>query len=168
VQIAIVYEWNRLTIYREGKVYAEYWIDRPQTFYSDSVVLLGKRCVDRPWRTPPHCPPTLAGAFEEARLYNFALMPSAIAALKPNEPSPVNAIGQWTFEDGTARDEMGNFPPGELRGNARIADGKLVLDGKDSYLIVIPLGADPAAIPPAEAETLGKSTDERKTDKVAP
>ena len=47
-------------------------------------------------------------------------------------------MGWWTFEDGTARDLTGHFPMGELHGNAKIADGKLILDGADSYLLVPP------------------------------
>jgi len=80
----------------------------------------------------------LAGAVEEARIYNVALDAATIASLKLNEPSEPTPIGQWTFEDGKATDAMGTFPPGELCGNAHISDGKLHLDGKTAYMISAP------------------------------
>lgn len=132
VQIAIVYNWTRITIYRNGVKYAEYDVDNRQVFKKDSILLMGKR----------HLPngisvlPTLAGAIEETRFYNIAMPAEMIAKLKLGEPSPIRPVGQWTFEDGTARDVTGHFPMGELQGNARINDGKLILDGSDSYLLV--------------------------------
>ena len=43
---------------------------------------------------------------------------------------------EMSVEDGTARDSTGHFPMGELRGNAKIADGKLIHDGAQSYVLV--------------------------------
>ena len=63
-----------------------------------------------------------------------------IASLRPNEPSPIGPVGLWTFEDGTARDSTGHFPLGQLQGNARIAHGKLILDGQESFLVVPAIG----------------------------
>ncbi len=129
VQMAIVYDGNTITIYRNGKQYDGYQFDRPQPFDKDVIVLLGLRYVGGMGEVG-----FLAGDVEEARIYNVALDAETIARLKPNKPSDPKPIAQWTFEDGTASDSMKTFPPGELRGNARIADGKLLLDGKDSYV----------------------------------
>ena len=136
VQIAIVYNWTSVTIYRNGAKYACYDIESRQVFPRDMILLIGKQRLG----CDKVSMPTLAGTVEEARLYNVALSPKMIAALKPNEPSPIGPVGQWTFEDGTARDSTGHFPMGQLQGNARIAGGKLILDGQESFLVVPLLG----------------------------
>lgn len=132
VQIAIVYNWTRITIYRNGVKYAEYDVGNRQVFKKDSILLMGKRHLPNETSVLP----TLAGAIEEARFYNIAMPAEMIAKLKLGEPSPIRPVGQWTFEDGTARDVTGHFPMGELQGNARINDGKLILDGIDGFLLV--------------------------------
>jgi hypothetical protein len=58
--------------------------------------------------------------------------------LRPNKPSPVKPLAVWTFEDGTARDEMGYFGEGQIYGGATIQDGKLILDGKAAYMTTPP------------------------------
>ena len=137
VCVAIVYNWTNITIYRNGVQYAQYDVDYRKAFQKESVLLIGKRHLDD---TPQHLP-TLAGAVEEVRLYNTALSAEAVAAMKPNIPSPIGPIGCWTFEDGTTKDSTKHFPPGVLHGKARIAAGKLILDGKDSYLAVPAVGS---------------------------
>jgi hypothetical protein len=129
VQMAVVYDREAIRIYRNGTPYASYQIDQPQSFSQYVTVLLGLRYVGGMGEIG-----FLAGAIEEARLYDAALDAEAIAGLKPNQPSDPKPIAQWTFEDGTASDTIGTFPVGELRGHARIDDGKLHLDGKDSYV----------------------------------
>ncbi len=129
VQIAVRYHKATVTIYRNGKQYARYRIDRPQSFDQDVTVLLGLRYVGGMGEIG-----FFAGAIEEARVYDLALDAKTIAELEPNRPSDPKPIGQWTFEDGTAADSMGFFPKGELHGRARIAEGRLHLDGKDSYV----------------------------------
>ena len=54
--------------------------------------------------------------------------------MKLGTPSSLKPLAQWSFEDGTARDEMGFFPQCTLHGGAHVAEGKLQLDGKDDYL----------------------------------
>ena len=130
VQMAIVYRGNRITIYRGAKQYACYAIDRPQFFGRGTSVLIGLRYLGSMGAIGP-----FAGAVEEARIYDVALDAEAIAALEPNNLSDPKPMGQWTFEDGTAGDSMKTFPAGQLCGGARIADGKLYLNGKDAYVI---------------------------------
>ena len=133
IQMAIVYDDHEIRVYRNGKLYSHHKIGSPQTFKQDAMVLIGLRYVGGMGDIG-----FLAGVVEEARIYNVALDAATIASLKPNEPSQPQPIGQWTFEDGKATDSMGTFPPGELRGNARISDGKLHLDGKTAYMISAP------------------------------
>ena len=130
VQIAIVYRGNRIAIFRNAQPYAAYTVAKPQVFRRDTSVLLGLRYVGHMGEIG-----FFAGSIEEARIYDVALDASAIAALKPNAPSDPRPIAQWAFEDGTAADSMRTFPPGKLCGGARIADGKLHLNGRDAYMI---------------------------------
>jgi len=137
VQIAIVYKGNRISIFRDGKPYAAYRVALPQSFGRDTSVLIGLRYVGHMGEIG-----FFAGAIEEARIYDVALDAAAIAALKPNKASEPKPIGRWTFEDGTANDSMKAFPPGQLCGGARIADGKLHLNGSDAYMISEAVSAD--------------------------
>jgi hypothetical protein len=132
IQIAAVYKGTSIALYRNGVEYAKYDTGMVQGYEKDSILLFGKRHLDI-----PNCsPPTLRGTIEEMRIYNKALSPLTIAAMKPNQPSPLEPVGCWTFEDGMARDVTGHFPMSQLQGSARIEKGKLILDGKDSYLLV--------------------------------
>ena len=130
VQIAIAYKGRRIAIYRNGRPYASYAIAQPQPFGRDASVLIGLRYVGHMGEIG-----FFAGVIEEARIYDVALDPRAVAALEPNKLSEPKPIAQWTFEDGTAADSMGTFPAGQLCGGARIAGGKLHLDGRDAYMI---------------------------------
>jgi len=130
VQIAIVYKGSRISIFRDGRPYAAYAIARPQPFGRNTLVLIGLRYIGAMGPIG-----FFAGGVEEARIYDVALGAEAIAALKPNQPSSPKPIGQWTFEGGTTADAAGNFPEGRLCGGARIAGGKLLLNGKDAYMI---------------------------------
>ena len=130
VQVAIVYEGNKIHVYRNGKLYSAHEIDKPQTFRQDAMVLIGLRYVGTIGKHG-----FFDGAVEEVHIYDVALSTATIAALEPGKPSAPKPLAQWTFEDGTAADSMKTFPPGKLCGSARIADGKLHLDGKTGYMI---------------------------------
>jgi hypothetical protein len=130
VQIAIAYKGARVAIFRNGKSYRSYRTERQQTFGPDASVLVGLRYVGGMGTIG-----FLAGAVEEVRVYDVALDAGQIARLKPNQPSDPRPIGLWTFENGSTDDAMGTFPRGQLCGGARIADGKLHLNGSDAYMI---------------------------------
>lgn len=140
VQIAIVYDFEQITIYRNGKLYAQYDAGGAVPFDENSIVVMGKRHPDNPLtdREAGVVKESLHGRIEEARIYNFALAPELIASLTLDSTAPIEPIGRWTFEDGTARDAADNFPPGELHGGATISGGKLILNGRDSYVVVPP------------------------------
>lgn len=135
VQIAVVYRGKQVTIYRNGQPYAEYTFDgEPVSFTKDGIALLGLR------HRTAGTPRIFSGSIDDARIYNTALDVAMIAGLKPNQPSEPKPVAWWSFEDGKADDLMKTFPTGHLVGKAVIADGKLVLPGDDSYLLV---GAEP-------------------------
>jgi hypothetical protein len=129
VQVAIAYQGNNIRIHRNGEPYAQYQVEEPQPFTTDDTVLIGLRYVGGMGEIG-----FFHGTVEEARLYDRALDAAAIARLAPGRPSDPEPIGLWTFEDGSASDEMGTFPEGKLFGNAQIADGRLHLDGRTGYV----------------------------------
>jgi hypothetical protein len=131
VQMAIAYAGNEITIYRNGELYARYTARNQATFGDGSAVVMGLRHVGAGEQSPRF----FAGSVEEARVYDVALTKEQIRSLQPDTPSDPKPVAQWTFEDGTARDEMGTFPEGELHNGAYIAGGRLHLDGIDDYLL---------------------------------
>ena len=137
VQIAIVYQDQQVTIYRNGKQYAQYtMVNPPQGFGSQSAVLLGKRHLDQGEDG------RFAGAIDDARIYDRALTAEQIAALKPNEASDIKPWAWWTFDDKNVKDRSGRFKVAKLTGGAVVADGKLVLD--DPYFEQVMRAGSPA------------------------
>ena len=128
VQVAITYRGDLVTLFRNGKEYAAYSIGQPQTFGDDAMVLLGLRYLDAVSESG-----FFTGAIDDARIYDTALSAEQIAALQTNQPSDPKPLAWWNFEDGKAEDLMKTFPASRLEGKARVADGKLILDGS-SYL----------------------------------
>ncbi len=130
VQIAIVYEGNRITIHRNGAKYAGYAAAGTERFGDDSLVLMGLRHLDA-----MPADRFYIGSIEDARIYGVALDEKAIASLRPNEPSDPKPLAWWSFEDGKASDHMGRFPVSTLVGDARVAGGRLHLDRKGAYMM---------------------------------
>ncbi len=128
--VAIVYEGRTVRLYRNGKLAAEYPIEAPRVFGDGMHAALGKRHANRGF---------FAGEIEEARIYAKALSAEQIAALSPAPAADLEAragkpLALWTFEDGTAREEMGLFKNYVLQNGAKVQDGRLVLDGVDDFL----------------------------------
>jgi hypothetical protein len=105
VQIAIVYQGARISLYRDGQLAAAYETDRAHVFEPPLRVAIGVRHL-APFGLPPS---RFAGKIEEARIYERALRGDEIATMKLGTPSSLKPLAQWSFEDGTARDEMGFF-----------------------------------------------------------
>jgi len=128
VQLAVTYEGDRVALFRNGKAYASYSIGQAQSFGEDAMVLLGLRYIGEMGEIG-----FVTGAIEDVRLYDVALKADQIAALVPHRPSDPRPLAWWTFAEGRVQDMMKTFPISRLEGNARIVDGRLVLDGS-SYL----------------------------------
>jgi hypothetical protein len=128
VQVAIAYAGNRISVFRDGHPYASYTVAQARPFGSNTTVLLGLRYLGEIGEIG-----YFTGAIEDARIYDAALTADQIAALVPNKSSGPRPLAWWTFEEGRAEDAMKTFPAARLEGNARIADGRLLLDGS-SYL----------------------------------
>jgi sucrose-6-phosphate hydrolase SacC (GH32 family) len=129
VQVAIVYQGKQVTVYRNGREYARHEVAQIQEFGPESVVIIGLRHLEA---TDHAC---FLGSIDDARVYNFALAPAQIAALKPNQPSDPQPMAWWDFEGGRAVDRMNLFPATTLFGEARITDGRLHLDKTGAYLL---------------------------------
>jgi sucrose-6-phosphate hydrolase SacC (GH32 family) len=130
IQVAAVYHGTTVTLYRNGRILHQYTIAKPATFTSGSMILIGLRHkAAQGWDNA-----YFDGRVEEARLYDVPLTGEQIAALDPNVEGPIVPLGRWTFEDGSTRDAMGNFPPGELFGGARVVHGALRLDGRNDFM----------------------------------
>jgi len=124
VQLAISYRGEQVTLFRNGQEYATYTIGKAQSFGDDAMVLLGLRYIGGMGEIG-----FLSGAIEDARIYDTALDARQIAALVALQSSDPKPVAWWTFEDGKAEDLMKRFAISRLEGSARIAGGKLVLDG---------------------------------------
>ncbi len=130
MMMAIVYEGEKIRIYRNGQLYAAYETDSQVRYGRNTKILLGLRAagsygVHGYWN----------GVIEEARLYDVALTEEQIGSMEPDRISTVKPLGWWTFDEDVVRDKMGNFPDGQPAGNVRIADGALHLDGSGYVLI---------------------------------
>jgi len=130
VQIAIVYQGNQVTIYRNGEQYADYTIGEAQSFGNECVVLLGLRHNEAPLENG-----FFTGAIDDARIYDVALDADQIARLKPNELSGPEPIAWWSFEEGSIADHFQRFPASTLFGNARVSEGRLLLEETGAYML---------------------------------
>jgi len=131
IRMAAVYRGTEVTLWRNDEVYARYSIGEPAVFGPGSTVLIGLRHEAVRGRPNSY----FAGIVEEARIYPKALSDEELQALRPGVESPARPLGWWTFDDGQARDLMGNFPNGVLYGGAYIQNGRLYLDGKEAFMM---------------------------------
>jgi sucrose-6-phosphate hydrolase SacC (GH32 family) len=122
VQVAVVYRGNEVTTYRDGKLYSRHTIKKPLSFGSDSVLVIGPRHLGNG--------DFFAGAIDDARIYDRALTAEQVAALKPNGPSEPKPWAWWTFDDAACVDRAGHFAVARLLDGAKVADGRLLLDGQ--------------------------------------
>ena len=136
VQIAIVYDGDEIRIYRNGEPYASYRTKNIDLLGIDNhIAVFGLRHIGARSGTP------LAGAIEDARIYSRALTQAEIASLKPNEKSAIAPLAWWDFEGDRVTDRAGRFGHSAMTDGAKLADGRLVLDGK-SYLVAARSEAD--------------------------
>ena len=141
VQIAASYAGKTVRLFRNGAEIANHEVAEPMPFDTETLAIIGKR-----HRTAGGAA-FFAGAIDEARIYDTALDAAVLATLKPDSDSGPKPVAKWTFNDEIATDAMGTFLPAELRDGARIAAGRLMLDGTSAYLIAAPAAA-PQTLPP--------------------
>lgn len=129
VQVAVVYQGRKVSLYRDGVPADSYTADGAETFGDDSRVLLGLRHLDAAGDR------FFVGAIDDARVYAGALDAAQVAALKRNDPAGPRPVAWWDFEDGRASDRIGTFPTTTLYGGARIAAGRLLLGQPGAFLM---------------------------------
>ncbi len=148
VQIALAYRGTEVAAYRNGTLYSRHTIKEPLRFGPDSVVLAGARHLGNR--------DVFAGAVEELRIYDCALSPEQIAALKPGEPSDPKPWAWWTFDDDACADRAGRFAAARLLDGARVDHGRLLLDGRRATFAAAQSedglnAVSPPALPPSLA-----------------
>jgi sucrose-6-phosphate hydrolase SacC (GH32 family) len=130
IQIAIVYNGNQISIYRNGETYASYEATNLDLLSPmDNMAVFGLR----------HCGAMsgqmLQGSIEDARIYDRALSADELKKLEPNKESAMKPYAWWTFEKGKETDLMGRFPINNLSGGAKIEEGRLMLETGAAALI---------------------------------
>ncbi len=129
VQVALVYERKRVTLYRDGVVYARYRMaSSPHAFSQRSVVIMGKRHRQQGGAA------FFAGEIDDARIYDRALNLQEIVALQPNRAGEATPWAWWDFES-DATEKTGRFLDTQLQSGAMVKAGRLVLDGVDDLLL---------------------------------
>lgn len=137
VQIAVVYCGKRITLYRDGRRYADYDAGSQESFANTCDILIGAR-----YRGSMGEIGFFAGEIDEVRLYREPLDEATLRALKPGEVGQPEPWGMWTFDEAEVADRMGRFPKGRLMNGATVAGGKLRLGGRTQYALV-------SALPPS-------------------
>ena len=131
VQIAIVYAGAEVRIYRDAKPYASYKTQNIDLLSVDNhIAVIGPRHLG----TGSTIGSMFAGAIEDVRIYACGLTQAQIAALKPNEESKVKPLAWWDFQGDKPKDRAGRFSHCAMTDGAKLAGGKLVLNGK-GYMV---------------------------------
>ena len=141
VQLAIVYQGKEITVFRNGRDYAQYTMQNPpQAFGPQATVLFGRRHLDA--GDKDH---SFAGRIKDARIYDQALDREAIAALAPSKVfGDLKPWAWWSFADEGLREKTGRFNQISLLGDVRIEDGCLVLPGNGATVFTSSLNSDEA------------------------
>lgn len=126
IQMAAVYSPRRISLFRNAELYAEYEIAALHPFAQDLLVHFGPRHQGK-----DEC---FAGRIDDARIYDRALSPSELAALKPNIAGPIQPWAWWTFNDADGKEATGRFPSSHATSNTKIANGQLHLDGTGGWI----------------------------------
>jgi beta-fructofuranosidase len=129
VQMAIVYQGKQVTVLRNGQVYTQYRMPgEPYAFGRQAAILIGPRHMGNE--------DYFAGRIQDARIYDCALEQTTIAALEPghSEPGPT-PWAWWDFAHTGTYDRAGRFNQVRISGDARIADGCLILSGNKPAMI---------------------------------
>ncbi len=126
VQMAIVYRGMKVTIFRNGALYAEYAMrSAPADFGANAGIVLGPRHIQQGGTA------CFIGKIRDVRVYSEALDQKVIQAMKPGQPVPgVKPYAWWNFASGGTKDEAGRFNTVAFFGDAKIKNDCLVI-GQD-------------------------------------
>ncbi len=130
VQVAIVYQGKRVTVFRNGQPLTTHEVAEAATFGGDSEVLMGMRHTGAA-NEGRH----FVGMIEDARIYGTALTAEQVSALEPDRVSVPEPLAWWDFEGGDPGDRVGRYGTASLTGGARVEGGRLRLDKEGAYLM---------------------------------
>jgi len=136
VQMAAVYDGGTIRLYRDGILYASHQATNIDLLSpKNTIAVFGLRHVGAGggW---------FAGTIDDARIYDRALTPAEIKALRPNEDSGIKPYAWWDFNGDKIIERTGRFPHSHAQGGAKLADGKLVLAGQ---AVVVAAASEQAA-----------------------
>jgi beta-fructofuranosidase len=132
VQMAIVYQGQQITMYRNGELYAEYTTSgQPYAFGTSTAILFGQRHLQK----GVDC---FFGRIRDARVYDRPLDSETIAGMETGRPAPgIEPWAWWDFATTGTYDKAGRFNRVKLSGGARIEDGCLVLNGTRPTMLAL-------------------------------
>ncbi len=120
IQMAIVYEKDKIIIYRNGDLLTAYEAEAIDLSRGNNqAVVFGLRHIGGDGR--------LEGEIEDARIYAKALSAQEIRALEPNEAGTIEPWAWWDFEGDELTDRTGRFTHGRVGGGASVSEGMLNL-----------------------------------------
>ena len=120
VQMAIVYEGDQISIYRNGENYVSYTAKNIDLLNSkENFAIFGLRHIGGNG--------SIVGSIEDARIYGRALSVKEIKSLVPNEASAIKPYAWWDFEGDKPAERTGQYSFNSLENGAKLADGKLHL-----------------------------------------
>ncbi|MHC4693755.1 MAG: LamG-like jellyroll fold domain-containing protein, partial [Planctomycetota bacterium] len=153
VQMAIVYKAKQITVYRNGRLYAQYTMKgKPYTFNRKCAVLFGRRHLGNN--------DYFVGRIKDARIYDKPLDRATIASMEPGKPvEGVEPWAWWDFSSTGTYDKAGRFNKVRLSGDVKIEDGCLVLGADKPVMLATIESGDSSGM----AETPGQWS---KTDTV--
>ena len=102
IQMAVVYEADRITIYRNGEQLTTYGAENIDLLGGDDqAVVFGMRHIGGKG--------FIQGAIDDARIYAKALSANELKSLEANKPSAIKPWAWWDFEGGKTEDRTGRF-----------------------------------------------------------
>jgi sucrose-6-phosphate hydrolase SacC (GH32 family) len=129
VQMAIVYHGSRVSIYRNGELYASYDAQNIDLLSSKSnFSVIGRRHVGAGDNG------SVSASIEDARIYDQALSVEQLKALKPNVASDLKPYAWWDFEGESPTERTGRYKFNTLEQGATLSDGKLILAQNGVFL----------------------------------
>ena len=147
VQMAVAYQGNQISIYRNGGPYASYEANNIDLLGAkDNIAVFGLR------HQGTGSGNNLQGSIDDARIYDRALTADEIRKLEPNKESAIKPYAWWTFDNGQETDRMGRFPFNNLAGEARIEGGRLILSQNGELIAATRKMADGGATPAMPAD----------------
>jgi len=120
IQMAIVYQADRIAIYRNAELYHSYAAKNVDLLGSeDNFVVFGLRHIGGSG--------SVDGSIEDARIYSRALNADELQKLQPDIEPADKPYAWWDFEGDKVVERTGRYPHCRLSGGAKLSGGKLVL-----------------------------------------